>query len=355
VEEECSGWDLQRRLKAAGIVPLNLRVLHQAGARIDSQDWVDHLKRHMEGSKLVIMDPLSNLHGLDDREQSAMVTIWGVLGDLQRNSGCTLLVVHHTVKTSWVGDVPQLADIRGSSVIAGRLDWAYVLKPLILKERTEEPDEELQAVQDAKLFELHCVKMRGWAAAKPRVAELLDVKMGGSDESVPALIWQDATPKQVRRGQRETALRVRILAVCRNNECESANAIWKAAGTGRSDTLRLIKEMKASGELVVDSFTRLYKPQDSGSGTSRFRVVPSTRVVGVDEVVPTPLRGGTTRTTVSETVEKEEVVPDETGTSPTLKELSCIWANCVEPRSGGLAWCVKHWEGMTKPANGDPR
>ena len=200
LEEECSGWDLRRRLRAAEVDPMFLWVLHQQGARIDAPEWIEHLKRHLEGVKLAVLDPLSNLHGLDDREQDAMVAIWSILGELQRNSGTTLLVVHHTVKTSWVGDTPQLADIRGSSVIAGRLDWAYVLKPLILKERAEEPEDELQAVQEANLFELHCVKMRGWQQPKARVAELQEM----GPERIPALVWQDASPKQVRRGQRDS-------------------------------------------------------------------------------------------------------------------------------------------------------
>ena len=193
--------------------------------RIDAPEWVEHLKRHLDGVKLAILDPLSNLHGLDDREQNAMVAIWSILGELQRNSGCTLLVVHHTVKTSWVGEVPQLADIRGSSVIAGRLDWAYVLKPLILKEKSEELEEELHAAQEARLFELHCVKMRGWAQPPPRVAELQNAVLPGNHEVVPALVWQDGTPKQAKRKQRDSQLRARVLTTCRVNDCESANAI----------------------------------------------------------------------------------------------------------------------------------
>lgn len=337
VEEECSGWDLRRRLRAAEVEPLNLRILHQQGARIDAPEWVEHLKRHLDGVRLAVLDPLSNLHGLDDREQNAMVAIWSILGELQRNSGCTLLVVHHTVKTSWVGDTPQLADIRGSSVIAGRLDWAYVLKPLILKERTEEPEEELHAVQEASLFELHCVKMRGWSPPKPRVAELQE--MGA--EKIPALVWQDASPKQVRRGQKEAALKQRILAVCRMGDCDSANAILKATGTQRQATLQLIRQMKDAGELVLDPVTRLYKPPSDGTGSGRFRVVPGTSPGSTEKVVPTPLGGEPLSTSADDSPGKEVVFPVEAGTSTA--PLSCIWPECPEPRHQDLAWCVKHW------------
>ena len=338
LEEECSGWDLQRRLKAVDIAPVNLRILHQAGARIDDAEWIEHLKRHMEGTDLVVLDPLSNLHGLDDREQDAMVTIWGILGDLQRNSGATLLVVHHTVKTSWVGDVPQLADIRGSSIIAGRLDWAYVLKPLILKERTEEPEDELQAVQEAKLFELHCVKMRGWSPPKPRVAELLGVK--SKEETIPALVWQDASPKQVRRGQRDAALRTRIVAVCRSGELDSANAILKAAGTQRQATLLLIKQMRDSGDLVRDPLSKCYKPKSDVDGSSRFRVVPGTSGEGLGRVVPNPQGGEPPKPPPEETTQSEAVVSVPTGTGTT----TCLWVGCSEQRHGDVAWCVTHWE-----------
>ena len=339
LEEECSGWDLRRRLRAAEVDPMFLWVLHQQGARIDAPEWIEHLKRHLEGVKLAVLDPLSNLHGLDDREQDAMVAIWSILGELQRNSGTTILVVHHTVKTSWVGDTPQLADIRGSSVIAGRLDWAYVLKPLILKERAEEPEDELQAVQEANLFELHCVKMRGWQQPKARVAELQEM----GPERIPALVWQDATPKQVRRGQRDTAIRQRILTVCSGGECASANDILKATGTQRQATLLLIKQMKASGELVLDSATRLYKPRDEVGGSGRFRVVPGTSGVGLGGVVPDSLGKEPPKTGTSETEEEGVLVPVETGTTTPL---GCIWPGCSAPRHEVLAWCVTHWEGM---------
>jgi hypothetical protein len=353
LEEECSGWDLRRRLRAAKVEPTAFRVLHQQGARLDDPIWVEHLKRQLEGVKLAILDPLSNLHGLDDREQNAMVAIWGILGDLQRSSGATLLVVHHTVKTSWVGDTPQLADIRGSSVIAGRLDWAYVLKPLVLKERTEEPEEELQAVQEASLFELHCVKMRGWSQPKARVAELQDIEVG--PEKSPALVWADASPKQVRRGQRKAALRQRILAVCRNGDCDSANAILKACGTQRQATLSLIRQMKEAKEIAIDPVTRLYKPQVDGTGSGRFRVVPGTGGDGLGGVVPNPLGGEPPRTTPQETIEKEDEFPVPTGTSTTPQVLSCIWAQCAEPRHQDLAWCVKHWGMLQQGKSGDPR
>jgi hypothetical protein len=338
VEEECSGWDMRRRLRAAGADPTLFRVLHQQGVRIDTPEWVEHLKRHLEGIALCILDPLSNLHGLDDREQDAMIALWAILADLQRSSGTALMVVHHTVKTSWVGDTPQLADIRGSSVIAGRLDWAYVLKPLITAAKEEAPEEELQAVLETKLFEQHCVKMRGWAAPAPRVAELRNVVINGAHDEVPTLAWQDFTPKQAKRKHRQHSLRVRVLEVCKAQDCDSANAIWKAMGTNRNDTLAMVAELKRSGELVLDATTRFYRPSDvvvsiAGTGPG----IGTTKGQGVG-VVPTPYRGGTTHTTPPEYIENEVVVPDQVGTT------HCLTKGCVQPRASATnAWCEEHW------------
>ena len=75
----------------------------------------------------------------------------------------------------------------------------------------------------------------------------------------------------------------------------SANAILKATGTQRQATLLLIKQMKESGELVLDPVTRLYKPRDEvlvPAGSEWFR---EPVVMVLVEVVPDPLRGGTTQ------------------------------------------------------------
>lgn len=353
VEEECSGWDMRRRLRAAGADPMFFSVLHQKGVRIDAPEWVEHLQRHLEGVALCILDPLSNLHGLDDREQDAMVALWAILANLQRSSGAAIMVVHHTVKTSWVGDVPQLADIRGSSIIAGRLDWAYVLKPLVTTDKDEQPEEELQAVQETTLFEQHCVKMRGWAAPKPRVAELHNVCINGSQDMVPTLLWKDTSPKQAKRKHRQSTLRVRVLEACRQYDCESANAIWKAMGTNRTETMATIAELRRTGELVQDETTRIFRPSKVVVGfTGTASTNTGTGTTEVEGVVPgtVPPRGGTRYPPTSESREESETVPVVSGTT------CCLSKGCSQPQAGpGIPWCLEHWNEQKKrfTAKGD--
>jgi KaiC/GvpD/RAD55 family RecA-like ATPase len=264
VEEECSAWDLKRRFRAAGGDFSRLRVLHQRGVRLDAPEWFERLERASFGCALVVLDPLANLHGLDDREQDDMATLFGLLSKLQRAARTALTVVHHTGKVAWGPDVPRLADIRGSSVIAGRLDWAYVLKPLVTRRANEEEEEEA-AAERATRFEVHCVKMRSFQAPRPRVG-VLETSLDADGAPAGAMLrWEAGSVRQARTAARTATVEAKVLAFCAKHEATSTKGVWEAMGGRKVDVMHSVRDLLARGLLTHDAFNVIRPVSVSGS------------------------------------------------------------------------------------------
>ena len=83
-----------------------LRLDHAA----DRQRLVETVERH--GPRLLVLDPLVRLHGVDENAVSEIAPILGFLRDVQRRSGAAVLLVHHARKSA--ASRPGQA-LRGSS------------------------------------------------------------------------------------------------------------------------------------------------------------------------------------------------------------------------------------------------
>lgn len=80
------------------------------------------------GVKLIVFDTLSRFHSLDENSAQDMKRLVAVLEQLARDTGASVLYLHHTSKTvalSGLGGAQQAA--RGSSVLVDNVRWAAFL------------------------------------------------------------------------------------------------------------------------------------------------------------------------------------------------------------------------------------
>ena len=117
---EDAGHIVRRRLQgiaaAAGadFETLDIAVIDVPVLRLDHkpdrQRLLETVARH--GSRLLVLDPLVRLHGVDENAVSEIAPILGFLRDVQRRSGAAVLLVHHARKSG--ASRPGQA-LRGSS------------------------------------------------------------------------------------------------------------------------------------------------------------------------------------------------------------------------------------------------
>ena len=117
---EDAGHIVRRRLQGiaaaagAGFETLDIAVIDVPVLRLDHaadrQRLLETVARH--GSRLLVLDPLVRLHGVDENAVSEIAPILGFLRDVQRRSGAAVLLVHHARK-SGAGRPGQA--LRGSS------------------------------------------------------------------------------------------------------------------------------------------------------------------------------------------------------------------------------------------------
>ncbi len=117
---EDAGHIVRRRLQgiaaAAGadFDTLDIAVIDVPALRLDHptdrQSLLETVERH--GSRLLILDPLVRLHGVDENAVAEIAPILGFLRDVQRHSGAAVLLVHHARKSA--ASRPGQA-LRGSS------------------------------------------------------------------------------------------------------------------------------------------------------------------------------------------------------------------------------------------------
>ena len=78
--------------------------------RPDRQRLVETVERHRP--RLLVLDPLVRLHGVDENAAAEIAPILGFLRDVQRRSGAAVLLVHHARKS---GSSRPGQALRGSS------------------------------------------------------------------------------------------------------------------------------------------------------------------------------------------------------------------------------------------------
>jgi regulatory protein RepA len=89
------------------------------------------LREASEGARLVIVDPLRQLHDGDENDSYHMTAVVRALQSVAVGSGCAVLVAHHTSKAAtWQGQGDRAGASRGSAAFTDALRWQLNLSQL---------------------------------------------------------------------------------------------------------------------------------------------------------------------------------------------------------------------------------
>lgn len=140
---------IERAMAAAGN-PTNIDYSFKPRISLMNQTDVRALAAELKGYALVIIDSFARVTtGIEENDTTEVGLIIAALDYIREESGSTSLSLHHTGKSKWKpGEVPHLADGRGSSALAAGLDTVLALAPV--------EDVEPGVVK----FELHITKQR---------------------------------------------------------------------------------------------------------------------------------------------------------------------------------------------------
>jgi hypothetical protein len=121
VERMCNAMDLN-------LGDLDLQLINVPALRLDDPRQMAKLRKTVERSrpKLLVLDPLRNLHGLDENDAMIVSELLAPLRLLQREYGCAVMLVHHMAKKTETERRPGQR-LRGSSAFHGWLDSALYL------------------------------------------------------------------------------------------------------------------------------------------------------------------------------------------------------------------------------------
>ncbi len=160
-ELECRGnviWDTWPDLDLSGklsVVCMNgvsLQLLTVHGkTRVDDLNWLLEVAK---GMRLLILDPLRHVHMADENNAAMMAALMQILKYVAQETGCGILVAHHTSKAAVLngqGDVQQ--SVRGSSAL---VDAARLVMTLAKPKGA-----------GAGILELNWAKLNGHAPIQP--------------------------------------------------------------------------------------------------------------------------------------------------------------------------------------------
>lgn len=116
------------------------------GFDIMRDDCFQELIELCTGKRLVVMDTLRRIHSLDENDSSDMSLVVARLEQVTRATGCSILFLHHTTKSSAMngqGDAQQAS--RGSSVLVDNIRYQMFLAGMTPEEAEEwEVDDQLR-------------------------------------------------------------------------------------------------------------------------------------------------------------------------------------------------------------------
>jgi len=278
VENEGSRWALQERLRracaAAGLdsLPQALRFERNFGLSLAHKPSVIMFAEEMVGYDLIVLDSMQTLcPGLDENNPTEMGPVSDHLKLICEISGATDLTIHHATKASWKPkEWPTLADIRGHGSLAGRIDAAFIVKPI-------------SSTESSITSELHVVKQRD--EDKPRPAKF-EVLMKGPSAAVifdRLDVGSRAPTPDVSTPERE-----RLILALLADSPKSQTAICREIGGKRNDSWALIDAMIANNRLrrlpdgrieaVPVGYTLAEKPNENSVPRNPVPNGPGTRV-----------------------------------------------------------------------------
>lgn len=145
VEQEIGPYRLKERLqtihsyKFGKIAPYNLFVATKdLDIKLDNPSGLVKLAGHIEECKpqIVLLDPLRKLHRRKEDDSTEMVTVFDNLDWLEKKYDLSIILVHHTGKSSEFRDPRDAQALRGSSEISADADTIIMIEQPVRNDRT---------------------------------------------------------------------------------------------------------------------------------------------------------------------------------------------------------------------------
>lgn len=111
---------------------VDMRIIEKTPTGYQAGTFFNTLKRLCIGQRLVILDPYILLNGGDENDNNAAAVLMSLLYSITRDTGVTIIVVHHVGKTN--NDREEWAAARGASAITTSVRWQVSMTPPSLKE-----------------------------------------------------------------------------------------------------------------------------------------------------------------------------------------------------------------------------
>ena len=237
---------LRSRLGDDRELPLEVVTAHGAFGpplRIDQPESVVQLARKIAemGARVVVLDPLRELHLRDENDSKRMVEVMQPLRTIARVFNALVLLTHHRGKR---GTVPSIAS-RGSSAISGAVDVVLSLEAPGKAEAGEEEEEGAARATEGALV----LRVEGRYGPRQR----LGVRLG------PKLRWKATGPGGGSGGssgsggsvREEVPVRERVRRqLVGATEPLTAGQVRRACGGSRSNVQEALRGLVAAGELV---------------------------------------------------------------------------------------------------------
>jgi hypothetical protein len=140
-------WWLARGL---GVDPRNLpfRISAMKGFRIEEDEWFARLRMEATGAKMILLDALTRIHGLDENSRTDMQRVTRKLTELATSTGAAVIVLHHYKKPAGNG---ADAGLRSGQKMRGTGDL-YALARAIIGV-SKEKDGTLKVDPESNYFE----------------------------------------------------------------------------------------------------------------------------------------------------------------------------------------------------------
>jgi len=124
---EVAELDAADGLAIASFHGCDMRVLDTTVRPFELGPWFSNLYTIAQGRRLAIVDPLAFLFGGDENDNSAMTRLMQMLSMVAHETGCAILVLHHTRKPGAV-DKDDWSSARGASSITTAVRVQYNLR-----------------------------------------------------------------------------------------------------------------------------------------------------------------------------------------------------------------------------------
>ena len=114
---------------------LTLLTMDPDGKSVPTPEYAD-LVKYATGSRLIILDPLSDLFDIAESDDRAARGAVQILRDLSFKTGAGVLGIHHQNKVGMMNGEKHHQSGRGSSRFGAGCRWAVVLQPMLPEEAT---------------------------------------------------------------------------------------------------------------------------------------------------------------------------------------------------------------------------